>query len=197
MSAVCDFDRPLKVADILAGLKTPWYIAGGWAIDLFLGRVTRPHEDIEIGILRKHQRTVQDYFRGWQLMKVVPGKARMIPWPAGEWLDLPVHEIHARRESGKLRHLEILLNEASEREWRFRRNLQIRIPLTKIGLSWENKIPFLAPEIVLLYKAKNPGQKDQADFDSVRELLNKKQRRWLMESIEKCHPEHPWIKHLS
>ncbi len=27
-----------------------WFVAGGWAIDLFLEKVTHPHEDIEIAM---------------------------------------------------------------------------------------------------------------------------------------------------
>ena len=32
-----------------------WFFAGGWAIDLFLGKETRKHSDIEIAILRNDQ----------------------------------------------------------------------------------------------------------------------------------------------
>jgi hypothetical protein len=41
---------PGEVAGRLAGASLRWYVVAGWAIDLFLGRVTRAHEDIEIGI---------------------------------------------------------------------------------------------------------------------------------------------------
>jgi hypothetical protein len=43
--------RPEEVAARLAGVPPPWYVAGGWALDLFLGYQRRPHEDIEIGVL--------------------------------------------------------------------------------------------------------------------------------------------------
>jgi hypothetical protein len=29
--------RPEQVARLLAGVRAPWYIAAGWAIELFLG----------------------------------------------------------------------------------------------------------------------------------------------------------------
>jgi len=44
--------RPLSVeqlSDLLHDAPFRWWIAGGWAIDLFLRRTTRPHADIEIG----------------------------------------------------------------------------------------------------------------------------------------------------
>ena len=34
-------------------MGTPWYVAGGWAVDLHLGRPTREHEDLEIGVPRE------------------------------------------------------------------------------------------------------------------------------------------------
>ena len=37
-------------------------------------------------------------------------------------------------------------------------------------------IPYLAPELVLLFKAKHPRQKDQADFDSYGPLMTLAQR---------------------
>lgn len=30
-----------KVASLLRDLRCEWYVCGGWAVDLFLGRVTR------------------------------------------------------------------------------------------------------------------------------------------------------------
>jgi hypothetical protein len=41
---------PIEVAQQLAGIGTPWYVAAGWALDLFRGRQTRAQGDIEIAI---------------------------------------------------------------------------------------------------------------------------------------------------
>jgi Aminoglycoside-2''-adenylyltransferase len=37
---------PRDVARHLAGIAAPWYVAAGWALDLFRGRQTREHGDI-------------------------------------------------------------------------------------------------------------------------------------------------------
>jgi hypothetical protein len=42
--------RPEEAARLLQGVDAPWYIAGGWAIDLFLGGQRRDHEDLEIAV---------------------------------------------------------------------------------------------------------------------------------------------------
>lgn len=191
------FEEPLKVAKLMAGFKKPWFIAGGWATDLYLGQVTRVHEDIEIAILRCDQLELQSYLRDWEFKKVIPGpEMRTEPWNESEWLDLPVHEIHGRKAAGDPLNLEILLNESSGEEWRFRRNLKIVRPLSMIGLRSENGIPFLSPEVVLLYKAKNPTNNDQADLNNVRKVLDGKRRQWLKQAIQACHPGHPWINLL-
>lgn len=191
------FKEPFRVAKFLAGFKRPWFVAGGWAIDLYLGRVTRVHKDIEIAILRCDQLALQSYLKNWEFRKVIPESGgRMARWDEREWLELPVHEIHAQRASEDPQALEILLNESSDKEWRFRRNLKIVCPLSKLGQKKEFGIPFLSPEIVLLYKAKNPTVNDKADFNKVREVLERKPRRWLKKAIEACHPAHPWLDFL-
>lgn len=44
-----------EVVDLMSGLQVPWWIAGGWAIDLFLGRQTRAHGDTDVLIRRDDQ----------------------------------------------------------------------------------------------------------------------------------------------
>ena len=144
------FDQPLKAKALLAGFEKPWFVAGGWAVDLFLGRVTRGHKDIEIAVFRDDQLHVQQYLKEWELRKFIPeGKGRFDPWEEGEWLELPMHEIRARNANNDPPELEILLNEASQGEWLFRRNLEIALPLPKLGLRSGDSIPYLCPQVVL------------------------------------------------
>jgi hypothetical protein len=42
--------RPEEIARRLAGVGAPWYVAAGWALELFLGEQRREHEDLEIGV---------------------------------------------------------------------------------------------------------------------------------------------------
>ena len=188
---------PLKVARLLAGFEKSWFVAGGWALDLFLGKVTREHKDIEIAIFRCDQLTLRNYLKGWEFKKVVPEpKMHSELWKKDEWLDLPLHEIHAENKDSDLSHLEILLNESSDDKWRFRRNPIITRPISMLGTNSENGIPILNPEIILLYKAKNPNPRDEADFKNVLKMLGRKSRDWLKQAIQTCYPEHSWINIL-
>ena len=41
---------PNVAAERLRGVTAPWYVAAGWALDLFRGGQTREHEDLEIAV---------------------------------------------------------------------------------------------------------------------------------------------------
>jgi hypothetical protein len=56
-----------KTVELLAGLETPWRIAGGCAIDLFVGRTTRTHGDLDVLIRRVDQLRVQAHLSQWDL----------------------------------------------------------------------------------------------------------------------------------
>ena len=55
------FAAPQSVAAILKDFDRPWAICGGWAVDLFLDRVTRSHHDVEIAVFRPDQRALHTY----------------------------------------------------------------------------------------------------------------------------------------
>ena len=100
------FGPVLEVARLMRGFPRPWYIAGGWAIDLFMRRETREHDDIDVAVLRNDQAKLRTHLAAWAFEKVVDGQR--LPWPDGEWLDLPVHEVHATSETRA--RVEFLLN---------------------------------------------------------------------------------------
>jgi hypothetical protein len=41
------FEQCKRVQAVMAAFQFPWFIAGGWALDLYIGRETREHDDIE------------------------------------------------------------------------------------------------------------------------------------------------------
>lgn len=194
MSSGDPFAPVHQVAAVLSDYPKPWFIAGGWAIDLHLGRATRDHEDVDVGILRRDQRDLRAFLAGWDFEKVEEG--RRMPWRQGQWLNLPVHEVRARPPSGAPREIEFLFNEARVDEWIYRRDARIERPLSKARLVTRSGIPYMAPGIVLLYKAKDPTPKDRADFEAVRPRLRFTHRLWLRGALETVHPGHPWIARL-
>lgn len=187
-------DLPSKVAAIMRDFTPGWSVAGGWAIDLYLGKVTRPHEDIEIAIFREDQAALHEYLNGWDLRKVVNGELSV--WRRGEWLELPVHEIHCFSGAADPRRFEVLLNESNGDEWVYRRDGRVRRPLAKCQLTSNAGLKFLCPEVVLLYKSKSPRAKDEHDLAAVVNHLEEERREWLKDAIRTCEPEHHWLHSL-
>jgi hypothetical protein len=186
------FGSCFKVNEWLTGYDRPWGIAGGWAIDLFVGRKLREHSDIEIAMYREDQHELKNMMSDWSFNKVV--NRELYPWK-DEFLKLPIHEIHIVHKQS-VHHLEVLLNERSDGKWIFRRDPRITFPETSLFLSSKEGIAYLHPAIVLLYKAKNTREIDHADFHSVKELLEVDNRKWLRAALQIHVPEHPWINSL-
>src|SRR3954453_15971842 len=73
----------------------PWWLAGGYAIERFVGRALRPHGDIDVLVLRRDQLLVQQALAGWEWWAGdPPGTLR--PWRPGEFLGAEVHDIWCR-----------------------------------------------------------------------------------------------------
>jgi hypothetical protein len=185
---------PEMVQSLMREFKPHWFIAGGWAIDLFLGAKTREHDDIEIAIFRNDQIALQEYLGDWNLQIAADGK--LSEWKTGEFLELPVHAIHCFSENPKLPFLEVLLNESDDKVWQFRRNRQITKPLREIYLTNDAGIRFLCPEVVLLYKSKNPRAKDEQDFLAAVKQLENPAKKWLKNALSACYSEHKWLELL-
>jgi hypothetical protein len=97
----------------------------------------------------------------------------------------------------KLIAFEVLLNDSNGTDWLFRRDHSVRLPLAKIGGTTSDGIPYLAPEIVLLYKAKNVRPNDERDFEIALPVLSKERRSWLRSALDIVHPNHAWIDRLT
>jgi len=202
-------DRTVEQAEAqamtaMAGCRAPWWVAGGWALDLHAAAAgrdrIRPHSDLEISILRRDQRTLFDHLAGWQTCAVIaPGVLE--DWD-GRTLPAGVHQIWARRGAplpprpdqlaADPALIDFLLEEADGDSWRFRRQAGIARPLAELGATSSRGVPFLRPEVALLYKAKQPRFKDQHDFDASAPTLDPAARAWLASALEQAHPGHPW-----
>jgi hypothetical protein len=183
-----------ETTGLMQGFPAPWCVAGGWALDLFLGRVTRTHADLELAVLRDDDAALRQHFVGWTFEKVVGG--RRVGWPASERLALPVHEIHGHSTGEPRRAIEFLLNEREGDDWVYRRDARVRLPMNRWIVLARGVVPVLCPAIVLLFKAKAPRLKDEADFRSARDTLGWERRRWLGDALALCHPNHPWLESL-
>jgi hypothetical protein len=77
--------HPEELARRLAGIDRPWCVVGGWALDLWHGRVTREHHDLEFTVLREdfgcfRQYLLRDIHEANGLPPILPLGRR---WPEG------------------------------------------------------------------------------------------------------------------
>lgn len=185
------FGPVLAARSLLSGLTVPYWIAGGWAIDLAVGRVTRDHADVDVMLLERDEHAL-----GTDLAQVdvrlIDRDGQPGPWPAGRRL---VTGPGPRRLAGGAGRLvlyskslplptEVFLGSAVRTSWVYHRGgWCIRRPLADITRHRDG-IPFLAPEVVLLFKARSKTGKDQRDVETALPALSAEQRSWLEDALE-------------
>lgn len=193
--------RPLESAVAeLSDLPCSWHVTSGWSIDLFLGRVTRVHHDIDILIARKDQLVVRNYMcdRGWRWAS--PHNGAFSPWPEAMELMHPRHQAHCHREGAMY---DFLLADIEDDVWRFRRDGSVMRSMQTMQLKSDSGIPYLAPEATLIYKSKGGTDvggmraRDILDFQAVQNHLTGEQRAWLHWALMATQPLHPWLLSLS
>ena len=186
---------PAEAASVLQGLAASWWIAGGWAIDAFLGHQTRDHADLDFAALRRDQFVVREHLADWDLHAAV-GDGRLRPWAVGEELPISVHDIWCRRNESSGWNMQLMLEDAEEDTWLFRRDHRVKRPLASL-VQTIDAIPYLSVEIQLLYKARDHSiDKNHADWLSSASRLTIDQRSWLKNALTVAHPNHPWLASL-
>lgn len=177
---------PTEVASIFRGTQFPWWIAGGYTIEHFVGRQLRVHTDIDILALRRDVAALRRHLAGWDCWVANPtGELRS--WRDGEAIGREIHDVWCRKNECAPWAFQVMLDESDGLEWQSRRCSCVRMPLRKLGAENFNGIPFLAPEIQLFYKAKCPRTKDDQDFEASLPLLAPAQRTWLTQAIERAY----------
>jgi hypothetical protein len=180
---------PNQVAERLAGIGTPWCVVAGWALDLFRGERSRPHGDLEIAVPAAGFAEVRDRFSEYAFDAV--GRGRIWAEAGAEAL-AATHQTWLRdRASGRF--LFDVFREPHEGDtWICRRDESLRLPYDVIIERTAEGIPYLVPELVLLFKAKDTRPKDHADFDGVLPLLSQARRDALSKWLSRMRPGHPW-----
>jgi hypothetical protein len=186
--------RPDEVMERLAGVGAPWCVAGGWALDLWHGQETRPHEDLEIAILRPDFAVFRAQLSGFRCCVADSGKVSALPTDSAPGSDK--HQIWVLDEPAKAWRMDILLEPGDGQMWVFRRDQAIRRPRSQMIATTAGGVRYLKPEAVLLYKAKAVRAKDEKDLSLCVPLMEAAARAWLKVSLVRVYPCHPWIGRL-
>ncbi|MET7743343.1 hypothetical protein [Streptomyces sp. NPDC005385] len=185
-----DVWRPEQVAERLSGVSTPWCVAAGWALDLFRGEQSRLHDDLEIAVPSAGFPEIRTPFGEFAFDAV--GSGRVWPDAGAEALEA-THQTWLRDPSNGRFLLDVFREPHMGDTWICRRDERIRLPYAEIIEHTADGIPYLIPELVLLFKAKATRPKDQADFASVLPLLRRSRRDLLRSWLRSVHPGHSWL----
>lgn len=183
---------PEELPSLLAGVDARWWLAGGWAIDAFLGRVTRVHEDTDVLVLRRDQRALRSALSSWDVHAAdPPGTLR--PWPWGEVLPESVHDVWCRPTPSSPWALQLMIDDTDGEDWVYRRDPRLRRSIASLsGPASDGSRRVLAPEVQLLQKSKGRRSKDEADFALAVPALSESARTWLRDALDLVSPGHPW-----
>jgi hypothetical protein len=165
---------PAELSDRLASVSRPWCVVGGWALDLWHGKKTREHEDLEyidfytvnngvIELLASNEEPAVEIFQIWCFDRA-----------ADSW------------------RVDMMIEPGTDERWVYKRELQITRPRAEMVALTADGIPFLNPSAVLLFKAKHCRPKDEDDFAKAAPKLSASEYKWLRNSLERLHPDHKW-----
>lgn len=186
--------RPEQVAERLVGVSVPWCVAAGWALDLFRGRQSRPHGDLEIAVPSAGFAQVRDCFPEYVFDAV--GSGRIWPGAGAETL-AATHQTWLRDPANGRFLLDVFREPHDNGTWICRRDRSLRLPYDAVVERTADGIPYLVPELVLLFKAKSPRPKDHTDFAGVLPLLDRVRQDVLAGWLDRRHPGHPWLAELT
>ena len=193
----------LSLNGLLHDSDIDWAVCGGWAMDLFLGRTTRVHGDLDLSVPERDRARIERFmlekgwrvyeFRGQGLLRPLRADVRSEPgrnlmclkegcelvsfWPC-DTPGLVLHEWH----SDGLRTLNYM-------EFLFRRQEPFFGRSADKAVLRVEGVPCLAPEIVLRWKADQPDRDvNRADFAAVFPRLDEEARAWLTSVLPDGHP---------
>src|SRR5262245_40400957 len=168
--------HPREAAGVLVGLDIAWCVVGGWSIDLWLGRETRAHADLEIAIARADFDRMREHLYDYVLHSVGDGEVRLLSRDEDPPVDS--HQNWVLDPRANEWRMDVMLEPGDAQTWVFRRDESIRAPRRSM-IGTRDGIPFLKAHGALLFKAKRAESKDALDFAACLPLLDSDDRAWL------------------
>lgn len=198
--------------------KLNWFLIGGWALDLFVGKKLREHKDIEISIWRDEAHLLFEYFKT-NSVELVTGNSRYQYIKSTSEIDNRGHLIIRDIQQSNVKiNLEIFITDRRDNLWIFRKQSSLRFSIEEVIFEYAQGVKYLAPHFILLYKAwffphleviikdlpiteKNYILKcwetDCHDFQKIWPLLNLNQKKVLQHLLQTHTPGIPWLKTMA
>ena len=187
---------PEEIAEIFSEAAFSWWIAGGYAIEHFVGRSLRPHDDIDVQLFAADHSSIQSLLADWDCwLAAPPGMLR--PWAIGETPPLSVSDVWCRENERAPWRFQLMLDQRNGPVWQSRRCALVSKPIVELTSRSTTGIPFLIPEVQLFYKARGPRPKDELDFAAALPSLSDSQIAWLHHAISVAYSvDNAWLSIL-
>ena len=176
----------------MSRVAAPWYVAAGWALDLFTGGTAREHHDIEIAVPAGRFGEVIAAFPGFEWDVVGAGRIWPFPEEAANH-----HQTWLRDPATERYRVDVFREPHAGDRWVCRRDESITLPYADLILRTGEGIPYVIPEAALLFKASGLRGKDEADFQRVLPSMDPSRRSRLAEWLSRVRPGHPWLQSVS
>ncbi len=187
--------HPQELAQKLDGLALPWCVVGGWALDLWHGEETRPHDDIEFAVLRQHLPHFRERLASVTIYTVDDG--RITPLAPHDMPAPEAGQFWCRDEAAGCWRADMMIDSGTPEMWVCKRDPRIQHARNEMVRHNAQGVPYLGPDAVLLLKAKYQRAKDEQDFAAALPKLNSDERMRLARWLAQIHPGHPWSARLS
>ena len=123
------------------------------------------------------------WFHGWDIHAAHEG--RLDPWTV--WRGEAPNNLWLRRDLTAPWVLDLTVGEGTDTEWVYRRDAVVRRPWREAILTSRTGVPYLAPELQLLFKSKHLREKDTMDAERVIPELVADQRNFLINHLPEDH----------
>jgi hypothetical protein len=178
-------------AELLTGFRRPWWVVGGHAIEAYTG-VSRHHHDLDIGFFRSDLPALRQALAGeYDLWSVGSGLLRLI-----DDTNPDLHErsgqVWVRRHAYSPWLVDLLATPGGPDQWIHKWDPSVVADLAEVTWTDANGIRYLAPDLVLTFKAKLHRPQDDADLAATADKLSPAGRSRLQQFLRRHHPDHPW-----
>lgn len=182
--------RPLELDEVVRlfeACPARWWISGGVAFELHLGRSWRAHHDSDVSILRGDAAVLHEVLVGWDIEVAASGV--LTPWDGSPLsVDADQNNLWCRETKDQPWCLDVTISDGDENWWIYRRDPSLRASWADAVMMTEDGIPYLAPELQLLFKSENHRTKDDRDAAEVIPALAAERQQRLRGLLRRDHP---------
>jgi hypothetical protein len=208
-----------SLVDFLGPLNVAWFVSGGWAIDIHLNQITRKRCDLDISVPFSDRLKCIEFFleAGWRIEGKLGDSFRTLRkisdytddihyfWSFPEGVDFVSEYVddnsnrriaYNRDSQTELDYIEAFFDMIEDGYFIFRRDPRVKRREERAILE-KDRVRYLAPELVLLFKSNRRSEKNLLDFDAIVDSLGEEALIWLTRALSLVYENsHTWLKQL-